>query len=147
MRRRTTCIAAGLMGLLVVVSSGAEGQLSGELRTWHKVTLTLDGPQASETDNDPNPFTDYRMDVTFTHESGSPSYKVPGYFAADGNAAESSASSGTKWRAHLSPDRTGKWAYKVSFTKGKNVAVEEDTRGTPIAGCDGASGSFNVAPS
>jgi hypothetical protein len=27
------------------------------------------------------------MTVTFTHESGAPSYKVPGYFAADGNAA------------------------------------------------------------
>ena len=44
--------------------------VSGELRQWHKVTLTLNGPQASETDSSPNPFTDYRMTVTFTHESG-----------------------------------------------------------------------------
>jgi hypothetical protein len=62
--------------------------VTGELKQWHKVTLTLDGPQAAETDTDPNPFTDYRMDVTFTHESGTPRYTVPGYFAADGNAAE-----------------------------------------------------------
>ena len=80
--------------------------ISGELKEWHKVTLTLDGPYAHELDNEPNPFTDCNLTVTFTHESGAPSYKVPGYFAADGNAGESSAESGTKWRA-TSPDKAG----------------------------------------
>ncbi len=121
--------------------------VSGDLKQWHKVTLTLDGPQATETDNDPNPFTDYRMDVTFIHESGTPSYKVPGYFAANGNAGETSAASGNKWRAHLSPDQTGRWTYKVSFIKGKNVAVDENPKGTPIGGCDGISSHFDIAPS
>ncbi|MEO7599274.1 MAG: DUF5060 domain-containing protein, partial [Opitutus sp.] len=65
--------------------------VAGELHPWHKVTLNLAGPFAAETDTSPNPFTDYRCDVTFTHESGSPSYTVPGYFAADGDAANSSA--------------------------------------------------------
>ncbi len=32
--------------------------ISGELKQWHKVTLTLDGPFAHERDMDPNPFTD-----------------------------------------------------------------------------------------
>src|SRR4026207_2320374 len=77
--------------------------VSGELRQWHKVTVTFTGPQASETDTSPNPFTDYRLIVTFTHESGTPRYEVPGYFAADGDAANSSASAGNKWRAHVSP--------------------------------------------
>ena len=53
-------------------SGGANAAVSGELRQWHKVTLTLNGPQASETDTSPNPFTDYRFTVTFTHESGAP---------------------------------------------------------------------------
>lgn len=87
------------------------------------MTLTLDGPFAKETDMRPNPFTDYRMTVTFIHESGSPSYKVPAYFATDGNAAETSAIEGNKWRAHLSPDKTGKWNYLVSFLKGAMVAI------------------------
>lgn len=26
------------------------------MRQWHKVTLTLDGPEASEASSDPNPF-------------------------------------------------------------------------------------------
>ena len=79
----------------------AEPEITGELKQWHKVTLTIDGPSAHETNNAPNPFLDYRMMVTFTHESGPPSYRVPGYFAADGNAARTSATSGNKWRAHL----------------------------------------------
>ena len=103
-------------------------EISGELKQWHKVTLTLDGPYAHELDNEPNPFTDYNLTVTFTHESGSPRYKVPGYFAADGNAGESSAEAGTKWRAHLAPDKAGKWNYSVSFTRGKHAALTAAAR-------------------
>lgn len=121
-------------------------QVSGELRQWHAVTLTLDGPRASETDDAPNPFLDYRMEVTFTHDSGAPSYRVPGYFAADGDAANSSASSGDKWRAHLSPDKPGTWTYRVSFVQGAGAAVADDAAVTPVAACDGTSGSFAVAP-
>lgn len=105
-------------------------KISGELKQWHKVTLTLDGPYAHELDNAPNPFADRQMDVVFTHESGSPEYKVPGYFAADGNAAETSADCGTQWRAHLSPDKIGQWSYRISF---------ENTK------YDGQSGTFTVA--
>lgn len=122
-----------------------EVQLSGELKQWHKVTLTLDGPLADELDRDPNPFTDYRFSVTFTHESGSPSYRVPGYFAADGNAAETSATSGSKWRAHLSPDKQGVWHYEVSFLQGKDVAVDDAADGSPLGKYDGQQGSFTIA--
>lgn len=119
-------------------------KLSGELKQWHKVTLTLDGPYAHELDNSPNPFTDSNMTVTFTHESGTPNYQVPGYFAADGNAAESSADAGTKWRVHLSPDKIGKWNYTVSFTQGKQAAL--DGGGQPVSAYNGKKGSFEIAP-
>jgi hypothetical protein len=118
-------------------------EISGELKEWHKVTLTLDGPYSHELDNEPNPFTDYNLTVTFTHQSGTPSYKVPGYFAADGKAGESSAESGTKWRAHLSPDKAGKWIYSVSFTRGKLAAL--DGGGDKVKPFDGVEGSFTVA--
>ena len=59
--------------------------IDGEMRQWHKVTLTLDGPFAHERDTAPNPFTDYGMEVTFSHVSGEPSHRVPAYFAADGS--------------------------------------------------------------
>ena len=118
-------------------------EVSGELKTWHKVSLTVDGPWAHERDEKINPFTDYRMDVEFTHESGKPSYLVPGYFAADGDAAESSAEGGTKWRAHLSPDKEGKWNYRVRFE------FTGDSKNGPTGNLpgDGASGSLNIATS
>lgn len=138
---------AAVSGLDARQTSGAA--VSGDLRQWHKVTLTLDGPQADETDSAPNPFVDYRLTVTFAHESGTPVYHVPGYFAADGNAANSGASSGNKWRAHVTPDRTGRWDWSASLVAGKAVAIDTAAIGsaTPVAPVHGLRGSFVIAPS
>ena len=122
--------------------SGQSAEISGELKTWHKVTLTMDGYLARETDRSPNPFTDYRLTVKFTHQSGL-SREVPGYFAADGDAAETGASEGTKWRAHLSPDKPGKWTYHARFDAGRNVAVG----GKDFKTIRVENGSFVVSPS
>ncbi len=86
-----------------VPAADTTATISGELRQWHNVTLTFTGPEARETHDRPNPFLDYRLTVTFTHESGALAYRVPGYFAADGDAANSSAAAGSKWRAMLRP--------------------------------------------
>jgi hypothetical protein len=120
--------------------------VTGELRQWHKVTLTLDGPSAGERDTRPNPFLDYRLTVRFTHDSGRHVYDVPGYFAADGNAGETSAEEGTKWRAHLSPDEAGRWTWRVSFVKGPRAAVDPGAAVEPVAGLDHAAGAFVVLP-
>ncbi|TWU56982.1 hypothetical protein Poly51_29020 [Rubripirellula tenax] len=120
--------------------------ISGEAKQWHKVTLTLDGPFAHEGDNRPNAFTDLAFNVAFQHESGSPSYTVPGYFAADGNAAESSAEFGTMWRAHLSPDKVGRWTYTISFKQGAGAAIG-DNAGTAITLFDGTHGDFQIEDS
>jgi hypothetical protein len=130
------------------VSKDGKGEVvvSGELKQWHKVTLSLNGPFSSETNKSLNPFTDYRMTVQFTHESGSPSYTVPAYFAADGHAAETSATEGTQWRAHLSPDKTGKWNYHISFLKGAMVATADMPWMKSLAPFNGIKGSFMVAP-
>lgn len=119
--------------------------MTGELKQWHKVTLTLDGPFAHELDKEPNPFTDYRMTVRFAHESGNPVYEVPGYFASDGNAAETGADSGIKWRAHLSPDKTGEWTYEISFIKGEMAAVIDIPWSKKLLPYDGIKGSFNIS--
>ena len=140
-----TPAAVALAPLILPRKADGKGavEISGELKQWHKVTLTLDGPYAHELDNEPNPFTDCNLTVTFTHESGSPSYQVPGYFATDGNASESSAEAGTKWRAHLAPDKAGTWKYAVSFTRGKHAAL--DGGGAAVKPFDGVSGSFKIA--
>jgi hypothetical protein len=135
-------------GVFAVAQRGGATDIaiSGELRQWHKVTLTLHGPQADESANAPNPFLDYRLSVTFTHESGSPRYVVPGYFAADGNAANSSATSGNTWRVHLAPDRTGRWSYQVSFVTGKGVALTSDAAGQGVAPLHGRTGTIQIGP-
>jgi hypothetical protein len=142
-------VAGAALTLPFTVRSGGGGQdgsgavvISGELKRWHKVTLTLDGPWASEAGT-PNPFLDRRMEVTFSN--GALTYVVPGYFAADGDAGESSATAGTKWRAHLSPDLTGTWTYAIAFHGGSDCAVAGG--GTPLAPWHGRSGSFTIAAS
>lgn len=80
-------------------------QVEGALRRWHPVTLTFDGPRADE-EGTTNPFRDYRLSVTFTHAATGTDLTVPGYFAADGKAAETSATGGTKWRVHFTPHET-----------------------------------------
>ncbi len=97
--------------------------VTGELKKWCAVTLTFDGSLTSET-AEPNPFRDYRLQVTFTH--GDKRYVVPGFYAADGEAADTGASSGGKWRVHFTPDETGPWSWHASFRTGKDIAVSTD---------------------
>lgn len=142
---RRAVLAAGIIACVALQTASGGAVISGELKQWHKVTVTLDGPSARELDNAPNPFIDHRMTVTFKHESGAPVYVVPGYFAADGNAGETSADAGTKWRAHLSPDKTGKWTWRVSFATGRGAALDMKAAAKPIARFNGKSGSFSIA--
>jgi hypothetical protein len=151
---RAALVGAAVFVMATVSTGGARqaggsaaAAVSGELRQWHKVTLTFNGPQASETDTSPNPFTDYRMTVVFTHESGAPRYEVPGYFAADGDAGNTSANSGNKWRAHLSPDKVGRWNWRASFVAGPGVATAANAGGKSVPPVDGATGSFDVTAS
>ena len=116
-------------------------QPTGELKNCHTITITLDGPETRET-ADPNPFLDYRLDVSFS--TGERYYVVPGFYAADGNAGETSATSGNKWRVHFTPDAAGMWTYSASFRTGDNVAISEDKNAGQPTGFDGARGTFTV---
>lgn len=147
--RMAVVATLGLLSLGSLSAQSGDGTvvIQGELKQWHKVTLDLAGPFARESDTNPNPFTDYRMTVTFRHESDESSYTIPGYFAADGNAGTSSATEGNHWRAHLSPDRVGQWMYEVAFTHGSNSALATEGTGDPLAPFHGQSGSFQVTAS
>lgn len=132
--------------LFAACASPPSGTVEGELKRWHPLTITFDGPRARETGT-PNPFRDFRLSVTFSHGASSIERTVPGYFAADGNAAETSANAGSKWRVHFTPPKTGAWRYEVSFRSGSDVALTLDpTAGSPTA-FDGATGTFKIASS
>ncbi|MEJ7680681.1 MAG: DUF5060 domain-containing protein [Segetibacter sp.] len=140
-------IISHLLFPLIVTSQSAGTQvISGELKKWHRVTITFEGPSVSEKST-PNPFLYYRLYVIFTHSSGK-SYKVPGYFATDGNAGETGATSGSKWKVHFTPNATGTWTYLASFRKGTDIAVSDSIyAGTAVSPINGATGSFSISTS
>ncbi|MDY0099303.1 MAG: DUF5060 domain-containing protein [Bacteroidales bacterium] len=116
-------------------------QVSGEMKVWHSITFTFNGPQASEYDT-VNPFTDYRFDMEFSN--GTQKINVPGYFAADGKAGETSARSGNKWRAHFCPPEEGIWNYRVHFLKGRDIAIADDPEDGEGCYMNGYSGSVRI---
>ena len=119
-------------------------KIDGELKKWHRITLIFDGPESSEMADD-NPFLNYRLEVTFTN--GNEKFVVPGFYAADGNAAETSADKGNKWMVRFTPNQTGEWNYQVSFKKGEKIAIADDiTKAQSGEYMDGAKGEFSISP-
>lgn len=91
-----------------------------------------------------NPFIHYRLQVDFTQ--GEQTFSVPGFYAADGRAAESSASSGGIWRVIFTPNKSGTWEYQVSFKTGNNIAIEDDLYvGEGLKPHDGKTGKLEVS--
>ncbi len=129
---------------LTLAAEDKSGVVSGELKQWHRVTVTFTGPETGETAQ-PNPFRDCRLNVVFS--KGDKRYHVPGYYAADGDAAESGAEKGNCWRVHFAPDETGKWTYRASFRTGRDLAASADPFDGKPASFDGTTGEFTVEPS
>ena len=119
-------------------------QVQGELKKWHKVTLAIQGPMSEENHLD-NPFTNYRLDVTFVHTLTGTTYKIPGYYAADGDAANTGAKAGNIWHVHFAPDHTGEWTYAIDFQGGVTfMAIQVQTQGTPVTPAHQTTGTFNI---
>ncbi|MFY0654106.1 MAG: DUF5060 domain-containing protein [Cyclobacteriaceae bacterium] len=131
-----------LGALLFACDSPSKVIIDGELKKWHTITLTMTGPETSEMSED-NPFLNYRLDATFTN--GASTYVIPGFYAADGNAAETSAEAGNKWMVRFSPDQVGEWTYSLSFKKGNEIAVADNASGESAGFFDGQSGNFNIS--
>ncbi|WP_136480736.1 DUF5060 domain-containing protein [Cognatitamlana onchidii] len=132
--------------LFVIILSSCKQQkeveLEGELKKWHRIVLNFVGPETSEMDVN-NPFLNYRLDVTF--KNGEQIFVIPGFYAADGQAAETSGDSGNVWQVRFTPNTIGEWTYTVSFKEGENVAISEDVTGASSAGfMDGQTGSFTI---
>jgi hypothetical protein len=146
-RARVAALALAVAAILVPATGTAQAddpvRIHGPAFQHHPLALTFRGPRASETGT-PNPFRDYRLMVTFRHPATGTRLRVPGYFAADGNAADTGADEGDRWRVHLTPPEPGEWIYEASFREGRDVALSlSPTAGRP-ASFDGASGRFTV---
>ena len=114
------------------------------IQKWHCLTLSFEGPQTEET-NPENPFLDYKLEVTF--KTKNQTKIIRGFYAADGIAANTSASIGNIWQVRFNPDQIGQWTYSAHLYKGKNIAVAgKETRGEEIS-ISNSEGSFTVVDS
>jgi hypothetical protein len=130
----------------VVAQPIARVTLSDRPTQGSPITLDLRDLPSDES-GETNPFLDVRLTVTFSHDESGEASEVPGYFAADGDASETGATSGRAWRVHFLPDRPGPWSYRISMRTGPRIALNLDD---PDAGSatpgDGVSGTFIVEP-
>ncbi|MDH3648321.1 MAG: DUF5060 domain-containing protein, partial [Saprospiraceae bacterium] len=144
---RCNCLLVVAVGLFLLASCNIapeEDKQTREVRKWDKITLSFEGPTTSERNED-NPFLHYRLDVTF--QLGTYEMTVPGFYAADGQASESSAEEGQIWQVRFRPGREGIWKYRTSFRKGQDIAVSDDPDAGEAVDFDGQTGYIKVLPS
>lgn len=125
--------------LFASLSLGATVQ--GERAKWHPISVDFKGPLLSETDQNNNPFLDYRLTVEFTSPSGAVT-RVPGFFAGDGQGN----GRGNVWRARFSADQEGRWSYRGFMHRGSEIAVNLNRQAGTLVDLEGASGQFDVSP-
>ena len=111
---------------------------------WHTVTLSFTGPNTSETEAE-NPFLNYRLRVVFQHQDTK--QVIQGFYAADGNAAETGASSGAIWQVRFTPDKVGKWSYKAQLHRGDSIALSNESSEGELVNLTTSTGEFEVVPS
>lgn len=110
--------------LSVLINSCSEPE--PELKTymqWHTITLSFTGPSTGENAKE-NPFLNYRLNVEFHHQDSK--QIIRGFYAADGNSAESSAADGNIWQVRFTPNKIGKWTYKATLQKGDSIALQKN---------------------
>ncbi len=99
-------------------------------KQWHTITISFKGPKTSENAAD-NPFLNYRLNVDFTN--GKTKKTIRGFYAADGNASETSAISGNIWKVRFTPDELGDWTYSASLQHKDSIALKDESiKGTEI---------------
>ncbi len=116
-------------------------QITGELKEWHTITLTFTGPESSEYDTI-NPFTDYRLEVEFSNGNQQimfPDIMLPMEMLLK-HHLEKAINGGLIFVRH----HDGTWNYKVSFLKGKNIAVADNLSNGEKCFMDGEEGTITV---
>lgn len=118
--------------------------VSGSLRARSEIEVTFTDGSISSENGTPNPFRDRRLQVAFVHLRTGRLLDVPGFFAADGNAGESGASQGDRWRVRFRAPLAGRWAFVARFRAGADVATTLDPSAGAAVGFDGAGGLLDL---
>ncbi|MEQ8549479.1 MAG: DUF5060 domain-containing protein [Cyclobacteriaceae bacterium] len=111
---------------------------------WHTITLSFKGPETSESAQE-NPFLNYRLSVEFQNEETQQT--IRGFYAADGNASETSSKQGNIWQVRFTPGKMGKWSYSAKLSQGDSISLSNDLNaGKPVSISD-ADGAYLVVRS
>ncbi|QCX37898.1 DUF5060 domain-containing protein [Aureibaculum algae] len=111
---------------------------------YNTLTIPFEGPETSETDAI-NPFLNYRLSVEFQHEDSKQT--IRGFYAADGDAAETSAKTGKIWNVRFTPNKIGKWTYTAKLHKGDSIALTDDLTIGDLIPMTNAKGNFIIVNS
>ena len=133
-----------ILMLSFFMSCDFESMNSPDIKKGHTLTLSFEGPMTSE-DAEVNPFLNYLLLVEFEHEDHRET--IRGFYAADGNAAETSAESGNIWQVRFSPEHTGTWAYNTTLFRGDSVAVKKRLDEAEQIEITNSTGTFEVVSS
>ena len=124
----------------------ASVEIQGEFKRFHRVSVlvTCSIQDCGEVDilSNPNPFTDFRLLITFREGDSGSELTIPGFYAGDGRTAYSEADSGNVWMVHFSPPEEGTWTYDISFESGEDIVLHREA-GVPVAP-NGETGNFVI---
>ena len=118
-------------------SGNGDVKVTGELKQWHKVTLTLDGPFAHERDR-PESVHRLRVHGDVHPRVGRAALPVPG-ISPPMATRPTLRRSGNAWRAHLAPDKPGRWDYS-SLREGRRAPTRAVGGDPAVAPFDGRTG-------
>jgi len=138
------CAFFGLVVLVTFSCSSDQSNYTVTEGAFGQHTFCFTGPLLNE-QSATNPFLDVRLLLALDGPEGE--RLIPGFYAADGNAAETSAQSGDQWCVHARGFAAGTYSGEVFFEKGEELALRQiNTRGDALPG-NGEKVTFDVASS
>ncbi len=115
-----------------------------ETKKYETITLSFNGPQTSENDS-VNPFLHYLLLVEFNNNGDKT--MIRGFYAADGNSANSGSDSGAVWQVRYIPEVSGRWTYSAKLYKGDSLAIHNNIENAEQIELNDCNGAFLVVDS
>ncbi len=141
---------AVLVALVLIAITTATAQIQSiyGFSKWQPVDFlmedTVTGINWTEAGTGPNnPWVTCLMVAEFKHISSGTYFTVRGYYAGDGNAAYTEATSGNVWKARFTPPYEGQWAVLAEFHYGSNINIQRPVVG-PVLHSQYATDTFLV---
>jgi hypothetical protein len=143
MKRRIILVLVSMFFMMAFSCTNTQLNIAKTIKN-ETLTLSFSGPQTSEYDS-LNPFLHYLLLVEFT--TNGYETMIRGFYAADGNAANTGADSGGVWQVRFIPEVSGKWTYSAKLYKGDSVAINNNIKNAEQIELMNSNGNFVVTNS